>query len=212
MMVCDGMGGHDCGALASKTAVKAFVAAFEKSQGSVAERLRSALDAANHEVGQEFARRSLYGGTTLLAAYVGGGVVWWVSVGDSLLMLWRHGRLIRLNADHSMRAVYMDFAKSGAMDMEEVLARGHALRSAVTGGKLTLVDAPPTPYPLLPGDRIIVSSDGADGLLLPTPVSPELRRVLDSREGDLSVSLVAACEGLNNPYADNVTVLTMDWA
>lgn len=213
MIVGDGMGGHDCGKLASETAVRAFSASFKQSQGSVCSRLRSALDAANLEVGQQFARRSLYGGTTLLAAYVGAGVLWWVSVGDSLLMLWRRGRLLRLNADHSMRSLYSEMAKNGAMDMVEALSHGHSLRSAVTGEAMQLVDAPPTPYPLLPGDRIVLASDGADALLLPVPMSPTLRAIMENPECDnLSVSIVEACKQMDNPYADNVTVLSTVWS
>lgn len=101
------------------------------------------------------------------------------------------------------------------MDASEAMSQGHALRSAVTGERLSLVDAPPTPYPLLPGDRIILASDGADALLLPPHMPESLRRMLDTRETDqkknLSVALVEACEALQNPYADNVTVLSMDW-
>lgn len=210
-VVCDGMGGHDCGYLASSTAAEAFVEGFEQASGSVAARLRAALDYANQEVGRQFAERSLLGGTTLLAVYAGGGVVWWVSVGDSILALWRHGRLLRLNADHSMRGIYCDFVKCGAMSEEDAMAHGHALRSAVTGEAIALIDAPPTPYPLLPGDRIILSSDGADAVLLPSPPSQALRELLNTREGNLSAALVEACRQKENPYADNVTILSMDW-
>lgn len=212
-VVCDGMGGHDCGDLAAATASGTFVEAFDRAAGaSVAERLRIALDEANNAVGELFAKRESYGGCTLLAVFCGGGVVWWISVGDSPLLLWRHGRLVRLNADHSMRAIYGEFVKSGTMDFGEAMAHGHSLRSAVTGEKIPLVDAPPTPYPLLPGDRIVLSSDGVDDLLLQVPMRPSARAVLDKREGNLSAEIVEACRQLDDPSADNVTVLSMDWA
>ena len=216
-VVCDGMGGHDCGSLAAATAAEAFIEAFDDVQGeSLSARLRGALDRANLAVGDLFRKRGSFGGTTLLAVYCSGGVLWWVSVGDSPLLLWRHGRLLRLNADHSMRAIYAGNRGGKAYGVDYVdsvtAAFGHSLRSAVTGEHLTMVDAPPTPYPLLPGDRIILSSDGVDELLLQTPMPPTTHELLDKRgEGvNLSAEIVEACKQLNDPNADNVTVLSMD--
>lgn len=219
-VVCDGMGGHDCGSLAAKTAAEAFVEAFDKApEGTLTERLRMVLDKANEAVGDLFRKRGSFGGTTLLAVYCGAGVLRWVSVGDSPLLLWRHGRLMRLNADHSMRAIYACpsslGAKSYGVDYVDSVttAFGHSLRSAVTGDPLVMVDAPLTPYPLLPGDRIIMSSDGVDDLLLQSPMSPDTQAILDKRGAgvNLSAEIVDACKRLDDPNADNVTVLSMDW-
>lgn len=210
-VVCDGMGGHDCGYQAAETAATAFLEAFEHVEGdSVSARLRAALDKANEAVGRLFSKKSSYGGCTLLAVYACGGVVWWISVGDSPLMLWRHNRLLRLNVDHSMRSIYNEYVKSGVMDFREAMSLGHSLRSAVTGEKIPLVDSPPTPYPLLPGDRIILASDGVEQLLMPVPLPEGVQEMLNSRTGNLSAEIVEACRALNDPNADNVTVLSMD--
>ena len=210
-VVCDGMGGHDCGKLAAETAAQTFVEAFDKStESSVPARMRAALDKANDAVGELFRKGSLYGGSTLLAVYAGGGILWWISVGDSPLFIWRRGRLLRPNADHTMRGIYEEFVKSGTMSFEEALSQGHSLRSAVTGEKIPLIDSPATPYPMLPGDRILLSSDGSDELLLPTPMSAELREMFNDTSLNLAVAVVEACQRLNLPEADNVTVLSMD--
>ncbi len=211
-VVCDGMGGHQFGSLASSTAVKAFVDSFESTQdGPVSLRLREALEAANAAVGHAFAELEAYGGTTLVAAYIGGGVLWWVSVGDSPLYLWRHNRLLRLNEDHSMRAVYMQYVQAGSLTFEDAVRRGHALRSAVTGDTLIMVDASVTPYPLIPGDRILLTSDGTDDLLYASVLTDEVKALLEERSGNLAVRIIEACCGLNNPYADNTTVVSLDW-
>ncbi len=211
-VVCDGMGGHDCGFQAAEIAARLFVKAFEQSADqTTAQRLRDALDFANKSVGDYFHRRGMYGGCTLLAAYVASGVLWWVSVGDSLLLLWRHGRLLRLNADHSMRSIYEEFVRAGTMSFEDAMAQGHSLRSAVTGDKIPLVDSPPTPYLLLPGDRIVLASDGVDELMLPIPLSNAARVILNSRSDNLSAAIVEGCRSLGRPNADNVTVLSMDF-
>lgn len=214
VVVADGMGGHHCGELASAEAVRAFEAFFTESASAelpVAERLKVALNAANEAVGHAFADCCMRGGTTLVAAFIGQGVIRWVSVGDSPLLLWRGGRLLRLNADHSLRAVLMEYVSAGTMSHSDAMRGGHQLRSALTGGEIAMVDAPATPQPLLPGDRIIVASDGADELLLSPVMTDEVRALLSARDGNLSVRVVEACQALNDPGADNVTVVSVDW-
>ena len=213
-IVCDGMGGHHFGALASKTAVQAFVEDFEAADATLPApvRLRQALDAANKAVGEAFSKCEAFGGTTLVAAYVSSGLLWWVSVGDSPLLLWRNRNLLRLNEDHSLRAVYMEYVKAGAFTYEDAMQQGHRLRSAVTGDRYGMLDSPQTPYPLLPGDRIIIASDGVDSLLLPQVLPESVKAMLDERsERPLSARLVEACVQQNSPVADNTTVITMDW-
>ncbi|MBQ4613449.1 MAG: protein phosphatase 2C domain-containing protein [Akkermansia sp.] len=211
VVVCDGMGGHDDGAKAARVAADAFADAFSASMTiPVRERLQQALDVANKAVEAIF-RGNKYGGTTLTAAFIGGGVIWWVSVGDSPLFLWRRKRLLRLNADHSMRAIYEEFVRSGTMTQEAAMRKGHMLRSAVTGEHLEMVDVSVTPWPLLPGDRLILATDGVDSLLLPTELAPETRDMLGARGGSLAASIVEACRALQDEYADNVTVVTLDW-
>ncbi len=211
-VVCDGMGGHDCGLQAAQIAARSFVKAFEQmADVTTAQRMRDALELANQSVGNYFRKRGMYGGCTLLAVYISSGVLWWVSVGDSLLLIWRHGRLMRLNADHSMRSIYEEFVRAGTMSFDEAMAQGHSLRSAVTGEKIPLVDSPPTPYLLLPGDRIVLASDGVDELLLPTPLSKSAHVILDSQSDNLSAEIVEGCRALDRDDADNVTVLSVDF-
>ena len=209
-VVCDGMGGHHDGELASSLACEAYLRAFEKlDKLPMAQRMLDALEKANEEVRLSFESRRVYGGTTLLAVFVGAGVVRWVSVGDTALYLWRHGRLIRLNQDHSFRDVFRSYIGAG-MTAQEALRRGHVLRSAVTGEPLDLVDAPGMPYPLLPEDRIVLASDGAENILEPEMLTSVGRNILNDRESNLPAALIAACQALNDPHADNTTIISID--
>lgn len=215
VVVCDGMGGHNLGAEAARTAVAAYVENFADSAAapqpdSVMKRMLDALDAANAAVGQLYEGTGAYGGTTLLAAYASHGVLRWVSVGDSCLYLWRRDALRRLNEDHSMRAVYEKFVCPGGMTRQEALAGGHVLRSAVTGEEIPMVDAHEKPFPLLPGDRIILSTDGVETLTEQGVLPVSLRRILSVRGGSLAAELVEACRTAAEEDADNVTVVTLD--
>lgn len=209
-IVCDGMGGHTLGDRASRVAVDSFIEGFEIPSGvSVREALLSALMYANIRVGDIFEGMEDIGGCTLLAAYVTRVSVTWVSVGDSPLFLWRGNRLIRLNADHSMRSVFSDLTIPGS-SFADVTKRGHMLRSAVTGDDITLIDLPNTPYPLLPRDRIILASDGIEDLLYHNCLSAEMIQLLNDRQENLAVSLVSASTALDAPHADNCTVVSLD--
>lgn len=210
-LVCDGMGGHRDGAMAAAVAAEAFVENFAESDiASVTERLLESLDAANDAVGELFVGCGHGGGTTLLAVFVGGGILRWVSVGDSALLLWRHGRLIRLNEDHSMRGLLQRYLPSG----EEAARSGaaHMLRSAVMGDDIELVDAPPTPFPLLPGDRLILCSDGADAVLVPGLPRGELAELLENRDmQNPAAALVELCRRrADDAPADNTTIVVLD--
>ena len=202
-VVCDGMGGHHQGKLAAEQAVETFVDTFKHVSASWENRLKEALLAANHAVGRLVEKTAQFGGTTLVAAFVGGGLVRWISVGDSALMLWRRGRLIRLNADHSMRPL-----------LEKVVpgetSASHILRSALTGEPLSLIDTPALPLPLLPDDRLILCSDGAGTVLNPVNVSAALRKCLDSPAENIASSLIElVCQSAGSD-ADNATVLLVD--
>ena len=204
VLVCDGMGGHCYGAEAAAVAADAFVDFFASSSSSpLSERLHGALNAANVAVRKLMKEYARYGGTTLVAAFIGSGVVRWISVGDSSLLLWRRGRLIRQNADHSLRPV-LENALPGKGRLS------HMLRSALTGEEITMIDAPPTPLPLLPGDRLILCSDGADELLSPGGVSSEVDALLSACGDNDAAALVGMLCKRDNPMADNATVIVVD--
>lgn len=203
VVVCDGMGGHHHGATAADKAAEAFAEAFGASSLPVAERMEFALRAANRVVGKLAEESALYGGTTLVAAYIGGGVVRWISVGDSALFLCRRGRLARLNADHSMRPLF------NRVELSSPVA-SNLLRSALTGEPPELVDCSATPVPLLPEDRLVLCTDGADGVLIPGRLTDETRAVLLSRSGQEASELIALVCREASEDADNATVLVVD--
>ena len=145
VVLCDGMGGHSGGALASHIVVTAFVNEFITStkltpSDALAKSLSEAQLAIKSEVNDNAAPSDM--GTTLVAVYVSDSDLHWLSVGDSHLYLYRKGDVIKLNEDHSMAAVLDDLVEIGRLETEEALSdpQRSALRSYVSVDDIPLVD------------------------------------------------------------------------
>ena len=209
LVLADGMGGHAGGAVASKTVVEAFQDAFHHAADSIEDRFNAGVGAANGAVKekQEADPNLAEMGATLIAAVVIGSALYWVSVGDSLLWVFRDGRLHRLNADHSMRPVLQDLVELGRMTEEEALAdpRANQLRSVIYGDAIPLIDVNADGFGLQSGDLVVLASDG-----LETLPDEALAEVIQAGAGDAEgvvQALLDAIASAGRPGQDNTTVL-----
>ena len=172
-------------------------------------KLGASLQQANHDLSKLIqANNSLDGmGCTLIGAHISSEGLRWISVGDSLLYLYRNGKLVHLNADHSMSPVIEESYRAGKITKEEALAHPNknALRSAVMGADIPLIDSPKNPMQLFHGDILIVASDGL--LTLPeSKICDILGKSLGKTAGELAKVLVGAVDAVNKPHQDNTTI------
>lgn len=210
VLVADGMGGHVGGATASGLLCKTFVESYQRASGPIADRLRACLAEANAALAEAIAENPhLMGmGSTLVAAVISPRGLEWISVGDSPMWLFREGRLRRLNADHSMASVFEDLVVAGRMTAEEAATdpKRHALRSAVMGDEIHLLDVSSQPVAVKKGDRLLLASDG-----LMTLDDGEIARILQHTRNapleDSARALIQAIEAAEHPHQDNATVL-----
>ena len=207
-VIADGMGGHAHGNVASRLAVRAFIASYGTS-GRVADRLHASLDRANETIADAIRDDpSLDGmGTTLVAAALTADGVEWISVGDSPLYLFRAGRLKRLNEDHSMAPV---IAALREVDPDAAVGmNANQLRSALMGRVIVKIDASTIPEMLQPGDLVLLASDGLSTLNV-----DEMALIIEaSREdglGSVKDALLAAIQARADPAQDNVSVSVME--
>ena len=167
-VLCDGMGGHIGGAMASRTACECFMADLLAIEGSVRHRLIHALEHANAAIAEYVGRSPTYAGmgSTLVGVDIDDGGLWWVSVGDSLLYLWRRQEIAQLNADHSLAPEIDKLAETGKISWAAAHAdpRRHYLRSALTGEDIEMIDLGENAVPLEAGDVIVLASDGVNTL------------------------------------------------
>ena len=209
-VIADGMGGQVAGEVASSNVVNSFIENFSaNSSKNWPLKLRLALDKANTSLANGILKNpKLHGmGSTLIAVYIESGSIHWVSVGDSILYLYRDNRLLRLNDDHSMVPVLQDSVRSGKITAEEARVHPHrnALRSAVTGGEISLIDLREEPLRLKAGDMIILATDG-----ILTLSCDEISSILNQCKGGtadvITSNLLEAVIRVNKTRQDNTLV------
>ena len=211
MVLADGMGGAAGGAVASHIAVEAFTRQFPNSTGTIDARFRSCLEAATAELRQgEIEDPGLRGmGTTVVAALCDGRGADWLSVGDSPMWLFADGRLERLNADHSMAPILAELVHRGDLTPDQARDdwRRHMLRSAVTGRVPEMVDCAYRPCRLLPGDYLLIASDGLE-TLAEERIAQGLRQA-GSHVEEAADGLISEVRAVAGPSQDNVTFLLL---
>lgn len=212
LVICDGMGGHAGGAIASKVAIEKFTEIFLNTNGGVKRRLKQALLAANDAIAAKISKEPSLSsmGTTLVAAYTSPTEIVYISVGDSLIYLFSNGVMTRLNEDHSMAPVLDDLAEAGRITPEEARAdpQRNALRSALTGDEIDLIDLQEHAHDWASGDILFLTSDGVDiigeaGLAVIAK---------DNQEKPVEKIVYDVLDGVKekqNPHQDNTTVIAV---
>jgi serine/threonine protein phosphatase PrpC len=209
-VLADGMGGHSAGEVASKKAVDTFYATFSVHPAvSVPAKLGAALNQAKTDLDKSIKDSpALSGmGCTLVGAHIGPLGLQWISVGDSPLFLYRSGKLQRLNADHSMVPVIEEALREGKISKQEALSHPdrHALRSAISGDDLVLIDTSSAPLALRKGDVVVLASDG----LLTLSEAEIVKVIKGHRKGtaqSLVNALINAVLAKKLPKQDNTTI------
>ena len=201
--VCDGMGGHAAGEVASSLAVETIAKTAPHSADPAL--LGSAIEAANAAI-IEAAVNGLGKpgmGCTATAAYIEGGTVAIAHVGDSRAYLLHEGSLIRVTRDHSYVEELVD---AGEITADE--ARVHPNRSVITRalGSDPAMYADHFALNIEEGDRLILCSDGLSSMVSDGEI--EVIATQSSTAQICTDNLVDAALAAGG--GDNVTVIVVD--
>jgi len=179
-VVCDGMGGHAAGEVASALAVRtlhdevkrqadlivdyadAARGAAKVTKRDILNMLEFAVNRASQRVHAEAVKdaKKRGMGTTLVCLLVIGAQAFIIYVGDSRIYLLRDGQLEQLTSDHT---VYNELIRRKKMPREQVeqLAQKNAITRAV--GVYEHVEPDTLVLDLTAGDRFLLCSDGLSG-------------------------------------------------
>ena len=216
-VVCDGMGGHASGDVASRTATEtvrgylaqrrdviAAVARGEKPPDEIAALLRHGIQSASariHDIGQQDrTKRGM--GTTCTALVIVNGKGIMGHVGDSRLYLWRGGSVYQLSEDHTF---IQEAIRRGIMTPEAAAESQHKNVVTRAVGPSPSVLADTLVFDVLPDDTLLLCSDGLHGYV---NAADELSRALaPAKLADIGAQLVATSNERGG--ADNITALVL---
>jgi serine/threonine protein phosphatase PrpC len=203
-MVCDGMGGHNAGQIASELAAKQFLHAYYHLGGTAQEAARHAILQAHHYIAEMASKiPSRYGmGTTLTALILKQDEGILAHVGDSRCYRLREGVFEQLSRDHTLVARLVE---QGILTPEQ--AKYHPQRNVIR--QAVGVADPSEPlepdietFALQAGDLYLLCSDGLTDMVDDAEIEAILRDEPPTRAAWRLVD-----RALANGGRDNITVV-----
>jgi PPM family protein phosphatase len=195
LVVCDGMGGHAAGEVASQLAVETIMAGYDPAL-EPEEALRTAFITANQRVYNQ-GHGSM--GTTGVAALFLHDQLHVANVGDSRAYLVREGQISQISLDHSFVS---DQVAAGLMTAEQ--ARHSNIRNIITRaiGHSAEVEVDTFTLELYAGDTVLLSSDGMHGLIEDAEIAEVAGMFTLDEASQRLIDLANARGGI-----DNITVV-----
>jgi protein phosphatase len=160
IVLCDGMGGHAYGEVASRLGVDTILSVYYQAAPSDRPAaLQAAFEEANRQI---FTQGRGNMGTTGVAALLCDDGLYIANVGDSRAYLVHDGAITQISRDHSLVA---EQVLAGLMTPEQ--ARVSTIKNFITRalGHQIDVQVDLFPLPARVGDLVVLSSDGLHGLV-----------------------------------------------
>ncbi|MFI5363582.1 MAG: Stp1/IreP family PP2C-type Ser/Thr phosphatase [Elusimicrobiota bacterium] len=217
LLVADGMGGHNSGEVASDLAASTIVDFARRMLGGAkallpeggtpglsprGRQLEYFVKTANtmiYEKGRAFPKDAGMG-TTVVAALLDARSLTVAHVGDSRLYVWRGGELTQLTEDHSLvgeqvKRGQITSAEAARSNLQNILTRALGAEGDVA------VDV--ADHPLLPGDVVLLATDGLSKMV----PDAEVASTIAAAAGPQAVvdQLIAKARAAGG--VDNVTVV-----
>jgi serine/threonine protein phosphatase PrpC len=221
-VVCDGMGGHNAGEVASSMAVEALTAFIRDSHAVDFERIawtfgvdaslsrhgnriRTAIKLANERVFEAANTNAECAGmgTTVVAALANDDLLTVGWAGDSRCYLLRDGQLTQLTRDDSWVSAA---ASEGILSAEEI--ERHPLRNIITKaiGARDAIDVDVIEETLQSGDRALLCTDGLHSMI----GAAEILDCLNQAGDDINQAVERLINAANEAGGkDNVSVVVL---
>jgi protein phosphatase len=219
VLVCDGMGGHAAGEVASGLAIEEVASFYHKAVtdpslklpfdtgqklSPVENLLVCGVALANLRIFEASADRNRKGmGTTLVAAAIVGNTISIAHVGDSRAYRVRDGAISRLTRDHSLLEQFKEINPQMTREEEANFPHKNVITRALGLGEAVEIDI--KTHDFKENDRYLLCSDGLSGHV---PDEEMLELVKDC--GDLRLTAEELVARANRAGGnDNITVVLL---
>ena len=209
--VADGVGGQDCGEVASRLAIETLQSGFRefRANESPSGCLQRLVQASNLKI---YEAAHAHGGsnmcTTIVACLLRYDRVAVAHVGDSRCYLVRRGQAQRLTHDHSLVA---EQVRMGLLSEEEAAASDRKNILSRSLGANMFVNVELNEHQVLPGDVLLLSSDGLHGSLTTSEIGRIAGQSSDMNEAAQKlVALALQKDGSDNTTAQLIRIKSVE--
>jgi protein phosphatase len=219
-LVCDGLGGHQAGEIASYLAVETVVpqltsllSSLEMSYGGdhtcsmIYQGIRAAITKANQTIrcyARTHPQEANNLGTTITLALIYKSTAYIANIGDSRAYLWRCGQLTQITRDHSLAA---ELANLGVIEEHEIIDHPQRNMLLQALGPDEQVSAELFEWELQPGDKLLLCTDG---LWQAFPEAAELAKFLASAVPPVDICRQLVDEANRRDGSDNISAVVVN--
>lgn len=207
--VCDGMGGHADGDVASTTAAKVLAKLYQPGAPHRPAKVLLKYVLESHRQLHWAARQDgpVGMGTTLTAAWLVNGQAAWAHVGDSRLYLHRNHKLLQLTTDHTRNEFARRDGRPTTPDGDHLVQTFiYGSRGLGDNAALRLEQGRDSGAEVLhAGDRLLLCSDGLTSVVDDEKINQVLSEIQDPQAAAEHLRDLAVKHGSR----DNITVLVV---
>ncbi len=170
LIVADGVGGARGGREASHWSIRVAVERYYDTVGpDPGSDLRAAVKVANNSLYQYNQSTGTEAGCTMAASVIHGDTIYIANVGDSRIYLLRSGQIVQQTRDHTLTQQKID---QGIIRPEQAKtdSGSHVLTRSMGAMPTVQVDLFP-PLQLIPGDVVLVCSDGLTDMVTDSEIA-----------------------------------------
>ena len=208
-VVADGMGGLADGEVVSAGVTSSVMREFPNLPSSLTppQKLHYLVEKANESGNAVTGAVKNHGGSTMVAALVADGNLYFAGVGDSRVCLARGGGLIPLTRAHVYETDLDRKAAGREISFEAASAdsQRRALTSYIGMGELEHVDCPQQPVALMAGDWVVLMTDGVFNEL----TNEEIARALRGSAPEAAERIEQLVLAKGDPHQDNLTAVLL---